>query len=357
MTDQQLRDQCYMTISDSEQTPCSYLKVLEGLPDHTAMLADDTRVPSLRDYARNLVDAWLEARGHSRSEGSVDARTDSTGEGRAPAETLADHPADADIRRALIDCLTDVVLRPIPHMARLRERTPLYTGERVETSFYVVPGFGDGVYVHDGADTSSADNGGSVIVTAQGTRYKREWGEPPRGCVLAWGLDPTGNQDNADHNAERLQALVDECAEHCDTLTRTVMFPSEGNFVFGTTVNMHKRLTVMSSGQQWAHFGSNERGAALRLKNNADSGDLLLSESTGSGVRLSVDGLYQEMDDWKPAKPFQVKSTGNEYGGMPLDLDAAGALRLTARNGVIELKSGDHASSKTRLRWARPDSC
>lgn len=61
-----------------------------------------------------------------------------------------------------------------PNMETLRQITPTFDGQRISLSAYYTDGkYGGGEFLYDADDTTSPDNGGTVIVTPGGKRWKR----------------------------------------------------------------------------------------------------------------------------------------------------------------------------------------
>lgn len=91
-----------------------------------------------------------------------------------------------------------------PSIAALRNIEPTANGQRINLAAYYDDGTanGAGEFYHDAADTTSTDNGGTVIVTAGGKRWVRVLSH-----ALSWSLDMFGVKPGDDLSA-RLPGIM-----------------------------------------------------------------------------------------------------------------------------------------------------
>ncbi|OHV12107.1 hypothetical protein [Kushneria phosphatilytica] len=151
----------------------------------------------------------------------------------------------------------------LPDLASLRSYNPQKDGERVVLSCHTYTGYGGGTFIHVPGDTSTVDDGGAFIVTANGDRFKREWGTEDIGNVLAWGADPTGQNDSAD----AFQRAIDS------QLTGTIIVPNEGVYLLDRPVKFwlkddkgkrSKQARMVLRSNMWSHFGFFKNRAAIK---------------------------------------------------------------------------------------------
>ncbi|RKR06765.1 hypothetical protein C7446_0763 [Kushneria sinocarnis] len=158
--------------------------------------------------------------------------------------------------------------RLVKNIEALRQTTPETAGERIWVEYHTVRGYGGGLFYHEPDNATGRDDGGSLIVTESGDRFRREWGTKEKGDVLLWGADPTG----ATGSADAVQRIVDS------GLTGTIVFPNEGVFLIDRTVSMQPVSAVASDGtvtrqgearmilrsRMWSHFGYFRDRAAIK---------------------------------------------------------------------------------------------
>ncbi|QEL09969.1 hypothetical protein [Kushneria phosphatilytica] len=157
----------------------------------------------------------------------------------------------------------------------LRDYTPSENGERVKTNYHTYQGFGGGIYYYDASDTESEDNGGSILVTSNGARFKREWGDSDGTNVLDWGADPFGQTDTGPI-----------CRTMLASGLRTLYFPNH-RFMIDTMV---KHTEVDENG--------NENPVQIILKGSAFDWFAVNEDNVGifAGPNLKHDPSHDDPD-------------------------------------------------------------
>jgi hypothetical protein len=100
-----------------------------------------------------------------------------------------------------------------------------------------VMGDGGGVFRYDSTDTTTADNGGTIIVDAASRRWKRQWS----GAVDArwFGV----RADGSTNDAAALQAAIDLVS------TGGVVMLPRGTISYGTTLTVYGAVTLQGQGR------------------------------------------------------------------------------------------------------------
>lgn len=166
-----------------------------------------------------------------------------------------------------------------------------------------------GVFFADLSDTITPDNGGTVLVTADGTRYKRQG---YAGIDPCWfGAIPNDNIDDA----PAIQAAIDEAYKSggVDTYRRLPVTNRPGVFIIGTTVsiaNLNGMYLVGSSGLYQNTFFQGR------------TGNTPIVDATGATLSgLSDIQLGSFNGDTNPSSigvqfALSKDSNGNQLGGL-----------------------------------------
>lgn len=228
--------------------------------DETAdvTLPDGTVVPSTRKFAASVIPQhvtdWLEAHKDELATGGSgsldpDSQLDVEVEGSTLSNSLASWIA-----------LFAGFAKQIENVEALRSLVPDFSGQEIRTEYHTYRGYGGGLYRHDPVDTTSEDNGGSVIVTTNGARWKRVWGSDDGTNVIDWGADPTGNTDAGPVCRAMLAAGL-----------RVLYFPNY-RFMIDTTVRHDvpdgddgrtKPVQIKLRGEMWDNWGGNQSYACV----------------------------------------------------------------------------------------------
>lgn len=122
--------------------------------------------------------------------------------------------------------MTDVMT--LANMAALRAYAGGSAAPAIWIEGYSLPGDGgEGMFTYVPSDTTSPDNGGTIILDAAGDRYYREQHLGPLN-ILWFGGSGNGSSDNTAALTSALAALPDEGGE--------IYFPS-GRYLFGSPVS------------------------------------------------------------------------------------------------------------------------
>lgn len=337
VTDETVRERLVTAIDDTERTTSDFRDMMAGDSD-TITLSNGVNVPSIPalvlNRASSLMTRAVDAGGkavssadnaktsESNAKASADSarnaasRVDSSLESMGPLVTRAEESASqaqssasnalrsqqaaeqaaesasgaalGDVGSALISSdrtgenqsvkrwverfsSADIV---IDNIAALRSRSPGFQGERVLCKYHTFPGFGGGVFVHDPSDQSSSDDGGGVIVTKSGDRYKRVWDDGDRSNVLDWGADPTGKTD-----------VGPACRRMIAADVITLYFPNYRFMVDSTIEGRYTKSNgdiglkqIQIKGDQFDYYGANVSVACLfagpNLRHDASRDDV-----------------------------------------------------------------------------------
>lgn len=126
---------------------------------------------------------------------------------------------------------------PVSTVANMRLTEPSIDGQQITLLGHTLAGIGGGTFYHDESDTSSADNNGTVIVTAGGKRWKRNSSHK---SVAMFG----GIGDKTTDDTLAVQATLDSLVDG-DTLNFEGYVHSITN---NTQVDTINELTVIGEG-------------------------------------------------------------------------------------------------------------
>ena len=255
----------------------------------TASSAADTATQAQQDVSENLATVKTLT---SNASGYADQTQSDASEAKrymSQAQQAADSASDAsigDVGGALVESPTkgavkrsisnwigqlESVGRVLDSVSELRKNAPEYDGELLHVSCHTYAGYGGGFFTHDPDDTSSEDDGGSGVVTAEGHRFKRDFQNESKGDILLWGADPSGENGSAD----AIQRLIDS------QISGTVDFPEAGIFLIDKQVSFFKPkddgtrdtdtpLHMIMRSSMWSHFGYNRDRACIKPASDLD---------------------------------------------------------------------------------------
>lgn len=235
------------------------LERAKAAEDQDITLPDSTMVPSDRKFlaavaAKIISEMDLQPVEGGTGGGSLDPST--------PVESQVTRVANS-IQNWINDLSTQAI--NVKDVATLRTFEPDYDGQTFYVRYHTYPGYGGGRFYHDPDDTSSADDGGSVIVSADGARYKRDWSGIDFCDITAWGGDPTKNDD--------IHPVVERML---DANCHSILFPT-GRYMVDTQINMRNR-SIRGIPGTWGFFNSERDRSGLfagpNLKHDPDLDDL-----------------------------------------------------------------------------------
>lgn len=137
------------------------------------------------------------------------------------------------------------------------------------TGYYANGDGGDGLYYLDVADTTSADNGGTIIVASDGGRWKLQLGNPV--TVRQFGAKGDGATDDT--------AAIQACLNYVIANNKSVYFPAGTYIVSG--------LTYSSSSAHSEIYGDGS-GATI-IRNNINTSPVIIFN--GSPNQINVCGI------------------------------------------------------------------
>lgn len=115
--------------------------------------------------------------------------------------------------------------------------------------YYEVNDGGGGLFVADLADTTTADNGGTVIVDAAGTRWKRQYGGGSLTPAMFGGVADTSLVDGAGTSASAaLQAAIDAAEAFSGTQIPDIIIPA-GVWLIDESVVATKPIRIVGRGK------------------------------------------------------------------------------------------------------------
>jgi hypothetical protein len=197
----------------------------------------------------------------------------------------------------------------VDSIAALRAtKSSLYSRAFV-TGYRTASDGGGGAYAVDASDTSSADNGGSVIVATDGARWKLQFKSSVD--VMQFGADPTGATDSS----AAFQSAANAFAGKAGTVTAKA-----GNFLLSSTVavpqNVHLQGPVHNVGEQRTSPSAvmyDKTGATLFV---ATAGGLTFGDAA------SIDGFWILNSALKGSLPFPdggtAQSAVNAFAGTAI---------------------------------------
>jgi hypothetical protein len=142
-----------------------------------------------------------------------------------------------------------------------------------------VAGDGGGLFRYDASDTTTADNGGTVIVDVAGNRWKRQWS----GAVNVKWFGARGNGTTND--AAAIQAAID----YVETLNGGQVSLGQGNFRIESTLNINAGLGVqlLGEGADGIHDGGTGAAAATTITWHGAASGTMLNITSPSGAANS----------------------------------------------------------------------
>lgn len=174
------------------------------------------------------------------------------------------------------------IVQQVTNIANLRLMKPHYDGQIIELGYHNVPGYGGGKFRADLSDTASADNNGTVIVTASGGR---RWKRIITGLVNIddFGCVPNDGRDNT----ANMKKSLDNCLTVTASLGRykigELLLPASGAAIicysgraYNQTIHA-KTIFEAISGSKMVFNMSNVRGL----------------KSTGFAVDCRVAGAFR----------------------------------------------------------------
>jgi hypothetical protein len=197
----------------------------------------------------------------------------------------------------------------VDSIAALRAVNHTFYARAFVTGYRTPSDGGGGAYSVDTSDTSSADNGGTIIVASDGARWKLQFQSSVD--VMQFGADPAGATDSS----AAFQAAVNAFSGKAGTVTAKA-----GNFLLSSTVavpqNVHLQGPVRNVGEQ--------RTAPTAVMYDKTGATLFVATAGGLtfGDAASIDGFWILNSALKGALPFPdggtAQSAVNAFSGTAI---------------------------------------
>lgn len=211
------------------------------------------------------------------------------------------------------------------------------------TGYYTVGDGGGGAYYLDAADTTSVDNGGTIIVATDGGRWKLQHSD--KIDVRQFGVVGDGITDNTT-KLEAIRAYAALSTESGNVIK--INFPA-GRYVYTVSPNWAiSRLHINFDGEVW--MINSGVGASFILDGGATGPGVYGIQITGipliHGAASSQQGVYVRAI-YKSWLSFNVRSAGAAFAGLHMEWCVSNVIRY-----VINANEGGLATIPARGLYA-----
>lgn len=164
--------------------------------------------------------------------------------------------------------------------------------------YYTVADGGEGMFWYNSSDTTSLDNGGTIIVDASGNRWYREYVLGTIQCVW-FGAKGDGVTDAT----SAIQAAINVIAGTSPN-TGTITF-GPGTFVISSTITLPIGINLIGSGSTNPYEAAWEKSVTKIIWNGATNGIMLQTASCYQGTIQNMfwDGAFKAGTIWFLAAP------------------------------------------------------